>query len=247
MSERLQKIISQAGVASRRAAEKMILAGRVAVDGHTVTELGQQYDAAAHTITVDGKPMTSAETHRYYLLNKPRGYISTVHDERGRRTVLDLLPEVRERIYPVGRLDGATEGLLLLTNDGELMNGLLHPRYQIDKVYVAQLRDDLSESELQQLATGIELEDGRTAPARARLLPDRGHGSRVELTIHEGRNRQVRRMFAALGHEVKSLRRVKFAGLTLQGVARGQHRQLSQTEVERLYQLAGLEHGQKKR
>lgn len=247
MSERLQKIISQAGVASRRAAEQMILAGRVAVDGRTVTELGSKYDPEAHTITVDGKPLNGAEPHRYYLLNKPRGYITTAHDERGRRTVLDLLPEVRERIYPVGRLDGATEGLLLLTNDGELMNGLLHPRYQIDKVYVAQLRDDLSEPELQQLATGIELEDGRTAPARARLLPDRGHGSRVELTIHEGRNRQVRRMFAALGHEVKSLRRVKFAGLTLQGVARGQHRQLSQTEVERLYQLAGLDRGQIKR
>ncbi len=247
MSERLQKIISQAGVASRRAAEQMILAGRVAVDGRTVTELGSKYDPEAHTITVDGKPLNGAEPHRYYLLNKPRGYISTAHDERGRRTVLDLLPEVWERIYPVGRLDGATEGLLLLTNDGELMNGLLHPRYQIDKVYVAQLRDDLSETELHQLAAGIELEDGRTAPARARFLPDHGHGSRVELTIHEGRNRQVRRMFAALGHEVKSLRRVKFAGLTLQGVARGQHRQLSQTEVERLYQLAGLDRGQIKR
>ena len=239
MEARLQKIISQAGLASRRAAEAMILEGRVQVDGVTVRELGGKYDPAQVEIKVDGKAIRTAEAHVYYLLNKPKGYVSTASDERGRRTVLDLLPEVKERIYPIGRLDMNTEGLLLLTNDGELMNGLLHPRYEVQKTYVARIAKGLAEEELRALQEGVRLEDGMTAPARARVLDEEPGRTRVEITIHEGRNRQVRRMFQAVGHEVLALKRTAFAGLTLQGVRRGEHRALTDEEVKMLYDKAG--------
>lgn len=243
--KRLQKIVSQAGIASRRAAEKMILEGRVRVDGQVVRELGTKVDPAAHTILVDGKKIAGEEQHVYLLLNKPKGYLSTAKDDRGRRTVLDLLPEVRERVYPVGRLDNNTEGLLLITNDGALMNGLLHPRFEVEKTYHAGVTGKLTEEKLQMLRDGLLLEDGMTAPAKVSLLPEREPGERVRgltraaITIHEGRNRQVRRMFAAVGCDVKSLKRVRFAGLTLKGVARGQHRALTEEEVSSLYRLAG--------
>ena len=243
--ERLQKIISQAGIASRRAAEKMILEGRVRVDGQVVRELGTKVDPAAHTILVDGKKIAGEEQHVYLLLNKPKGYLSTAKDDRGRRTVLDLLPEVRERVYPVGRLDNNTEGLLLITNDGALMNGLLHPRFEVEKTYHAGVTGKLTEEKLQMLRDGLLLEDGMTAPAKVSLLPEcepgeRARGlTRAAITIHEGRNRQVRRMFAAVGCDVKSLKRVRFAGLTLKGVARGQPRALTEEEVTSLYRLAG--------
>lgn len=244
--ERLQKIISQAGIASRRAAEKMILEGRVAVDGRTVQELGQKFDPAAHEITVDGKKIRASEQHVYLLLNKPKGFLSTAKDDRGRRTVLDLLPEVKERVYPVGRLDNNTEGLLLITNDGELMNGLLHPKFEVEKTYHARVTGNLTHEKIMKLRQGVLLEDGPTAPAKVRMLPDlepndqRRGLSRVEITIHEGRNRQVRRMFAAVGCDVKALKRVQFAGLTLKGVPRGHHRALTEEEVAMLYRLAGL-------
>ena len=239
MQERLQKIISQAGIASRRAAEQLIAAGRVTVDGRAAV-LGEKADPAAQRIAVDGKPLPRAERHVYYLLHKPTGYISTARDERGRRTVLYLLPEVRARIYPVGRLDGDTSGLLLITNDGTLMNGLLHPRYEVSKTYVAQVAGQVTEQSLEQLRRGLQLEDGMTAPAKARLLGSRGGLSKVEVTIHEGRNRQVRRMFSAIGCDVRKLKRVRFAFLSLKDVAVGQHRPLTPKEVDRLYQLAGI-------
>ena len=238
--ERLQKIISQAGIASRRAAEKMILEGRVRVDGKVVRELGTKVDSAAHAITVDGRAIGGVEHHVYLLLNKPKGYLSTAKDDRGRRTVLDLLPEVKERVYPVGRLDNNTEGLLLITNDGTLMNGLLHPRYEVQKTYVAQVTGQVTAAKLQKMATGLTLDDGPTAPAKVRLLGQAGGTTQVEVTIHEGRNRQVRRMFAAIGCDVRSLRRVRFAFLTLRGVPLGKYRPLSKQEVQRLYALAGL-------
>ncbi len=240
MEERLQKIISQAGIASRRASEKLIQAGRVSVDGKIVTELGSKADAVKQVIRVDGKPIGASEQKVYFLLNKPKGYFSTVKDERGRRTVLDLLPKAGHRVYPVGRLDGNTEGLLLITNDGKLMNGLLHPCREVEKTYVAKIAGMVTEELLDRLRQGICLEDGMTAPARVRLLAREGKLSRVEITIHEGRNRQVRRMFAAIGCDVKSLRRIAFAGLSLEGVGRGQHRELTGEEVAGLYHLAGL-------
>ncbi len=243
MEARLQKIISQAGLASRRAAEAMILEGRVEVNGTVVTELGGKFDPEQVEIKVDGKVLSSAKAHVYYLMNKPKGYVSTASDERGRRTVLDLLPEVQERIYPIGRLDMNTEGLLLLTNDGELMNGLLHPRYEVQKTYVARLAKGLSAQELRLLREGVQLEDGLTAPAQVRTLTEEPGRAKVEITIHEGRNRQVRRMFQAVGHEVLALKRVAFACLTLEGVRRGGHRALTEAEVKMLYEKAGRQPG----
>ena len=239
--ERLQKIISQAGIASRRAAEKMIEEGRVTVDG-VVASLGAQADADSQTICVDGQPICRAEAHVYFLLNKPKGYISTAKDDRGRKTVLDLLPEVDARIYPVGRLDNGTEGLLLLTNDGELMNGLLHPAREVWKTYIAQVEGRLEKPELQKLKNGVTLEDGVTAPAKVRVLDwDQKSGrTKLEISIHEGKNRQVRRMCEAVGHSVQALKRTEFAGLSLSGVKRGEYRALSADEVAYLYELANL-------
>ncbi|MCI7260104.1 MAG: pseudouridine synthase [Selenomonadales bacterium] len=242
MAERLQKLISQAGLASRRAAEKMILAGKVIVDGKVITELGQKFSLTENVIIVDGKKINAKEDHVYYLINKPKGYLSTAKDERGRRTVLDLLPDVSKRVYPVGRLDNNTEGLLLITNDGALMNGLLHPKFEVEKTYIAKVTGIPSGKLLARLRDGIMLSDGMTAPAKVELLAvdNDDNESRIAITIHEGRNRQVRRMFQAIGSEVKALKRVKFAQLDLTGVRRGGHRALTQKEIEALYKLAGL-------
>ena len=240
MEERLQKILSSAGVASRRAAEEMIRAGRVAVDGVVVTELGSKYEAMRHVITVDGKRVQEHEKRYYILLNKPRGYLSTVRDDRGRKTVLDLLPDFPVRLYPVGRLDADTEGLLLITNDGTLTQGLLHPRYEIDKVYHAEVMGEVTAEGLEQLRRGVLLEDGRTAPARLRVLRAEDGRTVVETIIHEGRNRQVRRMFAAIGCRVMTLRRVRFAQLTLRGLACGAYRHLTAEEIQKLRVVAGV-------
>lgn len=228
--ERLQKIIARAGICSRREAENLISAGRVTVDGKIVTELGTKVDSN-QKIRVDGKLLRFDTEKIYILLNKPRGYVSTAHDERGRRTVLDLLGEnFSERVYPVGRLDLNSEGLILLTNDGELTNLLIHPRFEVAKTYRAKISGDLTEEKLDRLRAGIELEDGLTAPAEIYRLDK----DLVEITIHEGRNRQVRRMFAAIGCDVKRLRRTKFASLTLEGLKVGQFRELTAKEVARL-------------
>ncbi len=247
MKERLQKLIAHSGIASRRAAEKMIVDGRVAINGTVVTELGIQADPKKCLITVDGKKLQGQEKLVYYMLNKPKGCVSTAKDERGRKTVLDLLPEVEERIYPVGRLDNDTEGLLLLMNDGNLVNALLHPRYEVYKTYMAKVSGDFTRRQMDMLAEGVELDDGMTAPAQVRIVdryPDSGL-TKVEIVIHEGRNRQVRRMFDAVGCEVVKLKRTEFAGLNLSGVHRGNHRKLTDEEVAYLYEVAGLEYTQK--
>ena len=243
--ERLQKIISKAGAASRREAERLILAGRVTLNGRVVTELGTQADGEQDVIAIDGARISAPTQQLYFLLNKPKRCISAVKDDRGRRTVIDLLPEVEEYIYPVGRLDYDTEGLLLLTNDGDLMNGLLHPRYEIEKTYIAKAQGMVTGEDIKKLCRGIMLEDGMTAPARAKLLEraDNGSWCRVQLTIHEGRNRQVRRMLQAIGHRVQELKRVAFAGLTLEGVPRGGYRSLTGEEVARLKKIAGTAAG----
>lgn len=228
--ERLQKIIARAGICSRREAEKLILSGRVAVDGKIVTELGAKA-STNQKIRVDGKILNFDTEKIYLLLNKPRGYVSTAHDERGRKTVLDLLGEnFSERVYPVGRLDLNSEGLILLTNDGELTNALIHPRYEIAKTYRVKISGVITEEKLDKLRAGIELDDGLTSPAEIYMIEK----DLVEITIREGRNRQVRRMFAAIGCDVKRLRRVKFAGLTLEGLKVGEFRALTAEEVARL-------------
>lgn len=241
--ERLQKIISRAGVASRREAEKMILAGRVQLNGEIITELGTQAEPGKDRIAIDGQELRLSVPRLYFLLNKPQGYISAVKDDRGRQTVIDLLPKVKEYIYPVGRLDYDTEGLLILTNDGEMMNGLLHPRYEIAKTYIAKVQGVLRQNQVESLSNGVLLDDGMTAPAKVKLLDTaKDHSScLVQLTIHEGRNRQVRRMLQAVGHRVLRLRRIGFAGLTLQDVAMGTYRELTKEEVAALKNVAGVQ------
>jgi len=247
MEERLQKIIGQAGIASRRKAEELILAGKVKINGVVVTDLGKKYDRTKVKISVEGKLLKNYEPKLYFLLNKPKGYISTVRDERGRKTVIELLPEVTERIYPVGRLDADTEGLIVLTNDGELMNALLHPSREVPKTYSARIEPGITNRNLKALSEGVLLEDGPTAPALVNLVYQSKEFSRVELTIHEGRNRQVRRMFAALGYEVRALKRICMGNLVLTGLKRGEHRPLTEKEIRGLYNLAGLEFAGRKR
>ena len=229
--ERLQKLIAQAGICSRREAEKIISAGRVTVDGKIFRELGAKADPSKNKIRVDGKLLHFGAEKIYLLLNKPRGYVSTAKDERGRKTVLDLLGEnFSERVWPVGRLDLNSEGLLILTNDGDLTNALIHPRFEVSKTYRAKISGDVTEEKLDKRRAGIELDDGLTAPAEIFLLEK----NLVEVTIHEGRNRQVRRMFAAVGLDVKRLRRIKFSFLTLDGLKVGAFRKLTAEEISRL-------------
>lgn len=228
--ERLQKIIARAGICSRRQAERLILSGKVTVDGKIIRELGSKADLN-QKICVDGKNLTFDTEKIYILLNKPRGYVSTVHDDRGRKNIIDLLGEnVPERVYPVGRLDLNSEGLILLTNDGDLTNLLIHPRFEVKKTYLARVSGEITEEKLDKLRAGIELDDGLTAPAEIYRLED----DLIEITIHEGRNRQIRRMFAAIGCDVRRLKRVKFANLTLEGLKVGKFRRLTAEEVVKL-------------
>ncbi|WNC17203.1 pseudouridine synthase [Brevibacillus brevis] len=235
--ERLQKVLAHAGVASRRHCEELIVQGSVQVNGKVVRELGTRVDPSVDRITVNGRAIR-IEQHVYLMLYKPTGVITSVSDPRGRRVVTDLLTGIKERVYPVGRLDYDTSGLLLLTNDGELANRLAHPSYEIDKVYRAWVRGVPSPDKIKRLATGIRLEDGMTSPGEARLLKTAPGQDKalVELTIHEGRNRQVRRMCEAIGHPVLSLERIRLGFLTLEGLQLGQYRPLTSTEVERLKQ-----------
>ena len=239
MMERLQKVMAEAGVASRRASEKLIATGHVQVNGQTVTTLGTKV-SARDRIEVDGVPL-HREKHVYYLLNKPRGVISSTHDEKGRRTVVDILrdDEIEERIYPVGRLDYDTTGLLLLTNDGALANKLMHPKFAVDKTYVAKVKGLVSNDDLKHLRTGVKVDGRRTQPAKTRLkATDREkRTSIVQLTIHEGHYHQVKRMLAAVGHPVIKLHRESYGFLTLQGVQPGDYRELRPEEVKRLTRL----------
>lgn len=237
--ERLQKVMAEAGVASRRASEKLIATGHVQVNGQTVTTLGTKV-AARDRIEVDGVPL-HREKHVYYLLNKLRGVISSAHDEKGRRTVVDILreDEIEERIYPVGRLDYDTTGLLLLTNDGALANKLMHPKFAVDKTYVAKVKGLVSNDDLKRLRTGVKVDGRRTQPAKTRLKATdlEKRTSIVQLTIHEGHYHQVKRMLAAVGHPVIKLHRESYGFLTLQGVQPGDYRELRPEEVKRLTRL----------
>jgi pseudouridine synthase len=240
--DRLQKILSAAGVASRRAAEKLILEGRVSVNGATVLELGTRADPAHDDIRVDGQRVRVASRHRYILLNKPRGYMTTRKDPEQRPTVLDLLPEVREYIYPVGRLDYDSEGLLLLTNDGHLAARLLHPSHEVEREYYARVRGVPEEGALERLRRGVTLEGRRTAPAVVRLV-ETGLGARedqslVSIALHEGRTRQVRDMCDAIGHPVVRLKRVRFGPIADRALKVGEHRDLTPREVSLLKQAA---------
>ena len=240
-AERLQKIISSAGLASRRQAEEWILAGRVAVNGEVVRELGAKADWDADRIEVDGKPLKRA--HRvYYLLNKPYGVITSLQDPEGRKTVADLAATagVTERVYPVGRLDYDTEGLLLLTNDGELTQGLSHPRFEVEKEYEVDVEERPMPDLLKMLEHGVRLADGLTAPAKTYppVIAENGYW-RFRIVIHEGRNRQVRRMAESVGLTPRRLKRVRYGFLTLGDLKAGALRPLAAAEVVRLQELAG--------
>lgn len=235
--ERLQKVLAAAGLGSRRRCEDLIREGRVRVNGEPAV-LGMSVDPAVDRVDVDGKPVGRRALRKrvYIMLNKPRGYVSTVRDEGGRETVMDLVRSVDERIFPVGRLDRDTEGLLLLTNDGDFTYALTHPSHGIDKVYVATVQGgEPSPEALESLRRGVMLDDGITAPAKVRMLPE----GAVELAIREGRKHQVRRMLAHIGHPVVTLRRVRIGPLELGKLPLGSFRHLMRREVERLLQAAG--------
>jgi pseudouridine synthase len=231
--DRLQKILSRAGVASRRASEQLMREGRVSVNGVTVRELGTKADPN-DDIRVDGRRVRPVERHRYLLLNKPRGYVTTRSDPQKRPTVIDLIGGVREYLYPVGRLDFDSEGLLLLTNDGELAARLTHPRHGVQRVYEARVAGMPDAHDIDRLARGVTVEGRWTAAADVRLLPDRRDGATLRITIGEGRNRQVRRMFDAIGHPVDRLKRVAIGPLRDARLKPGQWRDLTEGEVAAL-------------
>ncbi|GIO30829.1 MULTISPECIES: pseudouridine synthase [Paenibacillus] len=237
--ERLQKILAQAGIASRRKCEELILAGKVEVNGETVSVLGTKADPEQDIITVEGKPIRN-ETKIYVMLNKPKGVITSAKDPAGRKIVTDYVKGIKERIYPVGRLDYDTEGLLLLTNDGEFANMLTHPKHHVPKTYLATVEGIPHGSDLDKLRAGIQLEDGMTSPAEVEYKDidvDKNEAV-ITITIHEGRNRQVRRMFDAISHKVIRLKRVSFGDLQLQNLKRGLYRHLTKNEVEALKNMA---------
>ena len=234
--ERLQKILSRAGVASRRAAERLMLEGRVTVNGSTVRELGTKADAARDDIRVDGRRIRLPERHRYLLLNKPRGFVTTRSDPQRRPTVVDLIRGVKEYVYPVGRLDYDSEGLLLLTNDGDLAARLTHPRHGVARVYEARVLGVPDVHDLDRLTRGIVVDGRRTEPADIKLLPHRRDDRHATLliTIREGRNRQVRNMCDAIGHPVVELRRVAIGPIRDARLKVGHWRDLSEQEIDRL-------------
>lgn len=236
--ERLQKVLARAGVGSRRTVDELIAAGRVRVNGHTA-ELGRRVDPSKDVVEVDGSRVPLGAGLVYYLLNKPSGVVTTAIDERGRPTVMDLVG-LEARLWPVGRLDVDTEGALILTNDGELTQRLTHPRYGIAKTYLAEVSGAVGARVLKVLARGVELDDGVTAPAHAELVERTAGGSLVALTLTEGRNRQVRRMFAAVGHPVKRLVRTAIGPLMLGRLKPGTFRRLAPQEVRSLYRAGEL-------
>ena len=226
---RLAKYLAHAGVASRRASEAIIAAGRVTVDGLKVTDPARDVDDS-HAVKVDGRRVRAATRHVVYLVHKPAGVVSTAREPPGRPTVVEPVPS-RERLYPVGRLDYDTTGLILLTNDGDLAHRLTHPSFEVPRTYRARIANaPINEPALRSLREGVTLEDGLTAPAKVRRVSS----DRVELTIHEGRKRQVKRMLEAVGHPVRTLHRSRYAGLTPDGVEPGRWRELTAGEVESL-------------
>jgi pseudouridine synthase len=240
--ERLQKVLARAGVASRRAAEQMIVDGRVRVGDAVVRELGTKVDPAVDQVRVDGRLIQvlpqDAQERMYFLLNKPAGFLTTTKDDRGRKTVMDLVKGASlGRIYPVGRLDYDAEGALLLTNDGELANLLTHPRYHVPKTYMAKVKGTPTEEQLDKLRRGITLEDGPTKPAHVEVVEKARVNTWVEITVTEGRNRLIKRMFWRIQHPVLKLVRTRFGALDTDGLRLGEYRELDKSELVRLRAL----------
>lgn len=236
--DRLQKVLARAGVGSRRAVEEMIVRGRIQVNG-TRAQLGQRIDPSKDEVKVDGSTVPLQEDLLHFLLNKPAGVVSTADDPEGRTTVVDLV-ETDGRVWPVGRLDIETEGAIILTNDGDLALHLTHPRFGVPKTYVAEVQGSMTPRTARQLARGVELEDGPTAPASVTVVERSAAGSLVELVLKEGRHRQARRMLEAVGHPVRRLVRVGVGPLRLGRLKPGTYRRLSPAEVRELYRASGL-------
>ncbi len=234
MEVRLQKVIAASGLASRRKAEEWIAQGRVTINGKIVRELGTRIDPERDHVKVDGRHLKAVEPYAYLLLNKPKGIVSTLNDPEGRPTIEHLLHGVTLRMFPVGRLDFDTEGLMLLTNHGELAQALLHPRYHVAKVYLAKVKGVLTDDEIDQLAQGVKLEDGMTAPATVKKVRKAKENSWLEVTIYEGRKHQVKRMFEAVGHPVLKLKRIRFGPLALGDLLPGEFRYLTDREANTL-------------
>ncbi|MDD2586282.1 MAG: pseudouridine synthase [Syntrophomonadaceae bacterium] len=234
---RLAKFLADAGIASRRKAEKLIDEGRVKVNGIKVIEQGYKIDSNIDKVEFDNQ-VVQKEEKKYIVLYKPGGYISSVYDPQGRPTVRELVTGINLRLYPVGRLDFDTEGILLLTNDGDFTNLMIHPRYEIKKKYEALVEGHAEKADIDNLRKGIMLDDGMTAPANVQIIKSIGNNMLLGMEIHEGRKRQVKRMCAAVNHPVISLKRTAFAFLTLKGLSPGEYRYLTSREVEELKKLA---------
>lgn len=238
--ERLHKVMARAGVASRRRCEEMIASGLVQVNGKVITETGAKVDTTKDKIRVGGETLDLSPARQYILIYKPRGYITTVSDEKGRKKVTDLLKDSTGRIYPAGRLDYDSEGLLLLTNDGDLTYALTHPRHLVPKTYQARVSGVPEPEKLKQMEKGLPLEDGLTAPARVRLKGQREGNALLEITIHEGRKHQVKRMCEYIGYPVIRLVRTKFGDLKINDLKPGQYRHLTMDELKKLKEKLGL-------
>jgi len=231
---RLQKVLSEAGVASRRRGETLILAGRVSINGKVIRELGVKADPDRDQIMVDGKSIPRPSPKVYYLLHKPRGIITSLRDPEGRPTIKDLIPNIKVRVYPVGRLDYDAEGLMLLTNDGELALKLTHPRYEISRSYLVKVRGLLTPKEMDLLERGVMLVDGMSPPMEVKRVKMLKENSWLKVTVREGRNRVIKRTFEAINRPVLRLKRIRFASLTLEGLGPGNCRPLSPEEVKNL-------------
>jgi len=236
---RLNRFLAQAGLSSRRGADVIIASGRVAVNGETVTRLGTDVDPARDAVTLDGRPVALPPSFTYVLVNKPAGIVVTMSDPQGRPTVASLVSDVGARVVPVGRLDADTEGLLLMTDDGWLAHRVAHPSFELDKVYRVEAAGVLSESERKRLETGVDLDGRLTAPASVVVLSRAGNATVAEITLHEGRKRQVRRMFEVVGHRVIRLVRTRLGPLTLGGLEPGSRRPLTPDELDSLRAAVG--------
>jgi 23S rRNA pseudouridine2605 synthase len=237
MEERLQKFMARCGVASRRNSEKMIEAGKVKVNNTVVTELGIKIDTNEDKVCVNGIQIALEENKIYIILNKPEGYLCTLKDERGRKTVLDLVQDINERIFPIGRLDYDTSGLLIMTNDGDIYNKVIHPREKINKVYEATIKGVPSSEEINSFCSGVDIGGYVTAPAEIVILRKDTETSKVRITIHEGKKRQIRKMCKIISHPVITLRRISIGNIILSDLKRGQWRYLTQEEVNYLKNL----------
>ena len=233
---RINKFLAESGVASRRASDKLIIDGVVKINGK-VCSLGDEVDPSSDSVTVNGKKINTVSKYEYYIMNKPKGYITSVKDDKGRKTVMDLLPNNVKRIFPVGRLDYDSEGLLILTNDGELTFKLTHPKNEVPKTYLVKTEKPVSEQDLIKLRQGVYIDGVKTKKCNVKLIESTKTASKLHITITEGRNRQVRKMFEAIGNNVDFLKRIKIGDLTVSGLNRGEVRRLTPREIDYLLNI----------